>query len=224
MIPVLLLEDEPRVASFVRRGLDAEGYSVTLVENGRDAIALGLSGTYELIVLDVMVPGPDGFEVCRELRRSGISTPILMLTARDETEDIVEGLGQGADDYLTKPFPFEVLVARLKALHRRRAAPLTAASEIVAVGPLAINLSAREVRLDGVEIELTKTEFNVLALLAARPGAVLSRERILSRAWGIDRDPMTNVVDVYIGRLRRKLPGVRIEAMRGAGYKLLPGE
>jgi DNA-binding response OmpR family regulator len=222
MIPVLLLEDEPRVAGFVRRGLEAEGYRVTLVDNGHDAIEHGLSGVYELIILDAMVPGPSGFDVCRELRRSGMSTPIMMLTARDSTEDIVEGLGDGADDYLTKPFPFEVLVARLKALHRRRTVPIAqGAQEVLTVGALTIDLPARVARLDGVEVELTKTEFNLLALLAARPGAVHSRERILSGAWGVDRDPMTNVVDVYIRRLRQKLPGIRIEAMRGAGYKLL---
>jgi DNA-binding response OmpR family regulator len=222
VIPLLFLEDEPRVAGFVRRGLEAEGYRVTVVSDGADAVIHGLSGNYDLIVLDVMVPGPNGFEVSRALRRSGIHTPILMLTARDETGDIVEGLAEGADDYLTKPFAFEVLLARLEALYRRRALPvLGPAARILEAGPLVMNLSAREARWHGDPVELTKTEFNVLALLAQRPGMVLSRERILSGAWGQEKDPMTNVVDVYILRLRRKLPGLRIESLRGAGYKLV---
>lgn len=225
MIPLLLLEDEPRVADFIRRGLEAEGYRVTTVRSGGEAIEHGLSGEYELIVLDAMVPGPDGFEVCRTLRNSGIATPILILTARDGTADIVEGLGHGADDYLTKPFAFEVLVARLEALHRRRAVPIARSGpSVITVDKLTLDLAGRAASLDGVPIELTKTEFDVLALLAARPGTVLSRERILSGAWRADKDPMTNVVDVYIGRLRRKLDGVRIEAIRGAGYKLVAGE
>lgn len=221
MIPLLLLEDETRVAAFLKRGLEAEGYRVTLVGTGNDAITYGQEGEYELIILDVMVPGPDGMQVCASLRGAGIDTPILMLTARDDNEDIIDGLGSGADDYLAKPFAFDVLLARLEALHRRRNVPLTRTSHAtLTAGALTLDLDAREVSVGETAVELTRTEFDVLTALARKPGSVISRERILSSAWGADKDPMTNVVDVYVARLRRKLPGVRIEAVRGAGYKL----
>ncbi|MEM9249205.1 MAG: response regulator transcription factor [Pseudomonadota bacterium] len=224
MIRLLLLEDEPRIASFVQRGLAAEGYDVTCVDTGAAALETGLSGGYDLIVLDVMLPDMSGMHVCQELRAGGVSAPIMMLTARDANEDIVEGLGRGADDYLAKPFAFDVLLARLAALLRRR--PSDASADVqrsLSIGALSLDRDRREVRVGGAPLGLTRLEFDVLWLLAADPSRVHSRERILSAAWGADADPMTNVVDVYIARLRKKLeahPAPRIETVRGVGYRL----
>lgn len=224
MIPLLLLEDEARIASFVRRGLAAEGYAVTCVATGAEALAAGLSGAHAIIVLDVMVPDMSGMEVCEQLRAGGVSVPILMLTARDAVEDIVEGLERGADDYLAKPFAFEVLLARLAALLRRGDGVAAGRPpEIAAVGALTLDRAQRKALLDGKDLGLTRLEFDVLWLFAANPGRVHSRERILSHAWGADADPLTNVVDVYMARLRKKLDkplAPRLQTVRGVGYRL----
>lgn len=227
MIRLLLLEDEPRIASFVQRGLAAEGYDVTCVATGRDAVHTGLVGRYDVIVLDVMLPDISGMDVCEALRAGGVEAPILMLTARDANEDIVEGLERGADDYLAKPFAFEVLLARLAALLRRRTtdagAAAPAAPQVVQLGPLRLDRGRREGRVGAAGLGLTRLEFDILWLLVANPARVHSRERILSSAWGADADPMTNVVDVYIARLRKKLDkagGPRIETVRGVGYRI----
>jgi DNA-binding response OmpR family regulator len=205
MTPLLLLEDEMRIASFVQRGLAAEGFDVTWVATGQEALAQGLTGAHAIIVLDVMVPDLSGMDVCEKLRAGGVSTPILMLTARDADEDVVEGLGRGADDYLAKPFAFDVLLARLSALLRRgTSVPGNQASgRSAAVGALVLDRDRRGARLDGVELTLTRLEFDVLWLFVNDPDRVHSRERILSHAWGADADPMTNVVDVYMARLRK---------------------
>lgn len=224
MIPLLLLEDEARIASFVRRGLAAEGYDVTCVATGAEALEAGLTGDHAVIVLDVMVPDMSGMDVCERLRAAGVSAPIMMLTARDADEDVVEGLERGADDYLAKPFAFDVLLARLSALLRRRngAAPGKSADN-VRIGALALDRSRRQGSLDGKDLALTRLEFDVLWLFAAHPDRVHSRERILSHAWGADADPMTNVVDVYMARLRKKLDhpdAPRLVTIRGVGYRL----
>jgi DNA-binding response OmpR family regulator len=219
-------EDEARIASFVQRGLSAEGYDVTGVGTGAEALDAGLSGGHDIIVLDVMLPDMSGMEVCERLRAGGVAAPVMMLTARDANEDIVEGLDRGADDYLAKPFSFDVLLARLAALLRRRAADATVgagSAQTVQAGPLTLDRGRREGRMGGVELGLTRLEFDILWLLAADPTRVHSRERILSAAWGADADPMTNVVDVYVARLRKKLdrPGApRIETVRGVGYRI----
>jgi DNA-binding response OmpR family regulator len=227
MIPLLLLEDEARIASFIRRGLAAEGYGVTCVATGGEALAAGLSGGHALIVLDVMVPDMNGMEVCERLRAGGVSVPILMLTARDAVEDVVEGLERGADDYLAKPFVFEVLLARLAALLRRcDVASAGRPAEIAAVGALTLDRGQRQALLDGRDLGLTRLEFDVLWLFAANPGRVHSRERILSHAWGADADPLTNVVDVYMARLRKKLDhqdAPKLVTVRGVGYRLEVG-
>jgi DNA-binding response OmpR family regulator len=225
---LLLLEDEARIASFVRRGLAAEGYDVTCVATGRDAIETGLCGGHDVIVLDVMLPDISGMDVCEALRAGGVNAPILMLTARDANEDIVEGLERGADDYLAKPFAFDVLLARLAALLRRRtmeagAAGQAGASQIAQLGPLRLDRMRREGRVGAAALGLTRLEFDILWLLTSDPARVHSRERILSSAWGADADPLTNVVDVYIARLRKKLDqagGPRIETVRGVGYRI----
>ena len=206
MIPLLLLEDEARIASFVRRGLAAEGYAVTCVATGAEALSAGLTGGHAVIVLDVMVPDMSGMEVCERLRSGGVSVPIMMLTARDADEDVVEGLERGADDYLAKPFAFDVLLARLAALLRRGGAGAAGtAPETASVGALTLDRGLRQGFLDGRDLGLTRLEFDVLWLFVAYPGRVHSRERILSHAWGADADPLTNVVDVYMARLRKKL-------------------
>lgn len=224
MTRLLLLEDEPRIASFVVRGLSAEGYAVTAVATGAAAIEAGLAGGYDVIVLDVMLPDIGGMEVCERLRMGGVAAPILMLTARDGDADVVEGLSRGADDYLAKPFAFDVLLARLAALMRRGGAPAAAPpSRTVALGALVLDGGRREGTLGGALLELTRLEFDILWLLASDPARVHSRERILSSAWSADADPMTNVVDVYVARLRRKLdrPGApRILTVRGVGYRI----
>jgi DNA-binding response OmpR family regulator len=221
---LLLLEDEARVAAFVQRGLQAEGFAVTHVSRGHEAVERGLSGGFALIVLALMVPDLDGVSVCERLRAGGVSTPVLMLTARDGVQDVVEGLARGADDYLTKPFAFDELVARLNALDRRGGVALPEAREAtLRLGGLEMDRLAHEARLDGAPLELSGKEFAVLALLAASPNTVLSRERILSAAWGAHEDPLTNIVDVYVARLRRKLGGsdAAIETVRNVGYKLV---
>jgi len=224
MIPLLLLEDEARIAAFVRRGLAVEGYAVTCAATGAEALAEGLSGRHAVIVLDVMVPDISGMEVCERLRAGGVSAPILMLTARDADEDVVEGLARGADDYLAKPFAFEVLLARLAALLRRGAGVAAGQPrQIAAVGALILDRSQRQAFLDGRDLGLTRLEFDVLWLFASNPGRVHSRERILSHAWGLDADPLTNVVDVYMARLRKKLDqpeAPRLTTVRGVGYRL----
>ncbi len=225
MTRLLLLEDEPRIASFVQRGLSAEGYDVTWVATGADALEAGLDGGHDLIVLDVMVPDISGMEVCERMRASGVAAPIMMLTARDSNEDVVEGLGRGADDYLAKPFAFDVLLARLSALLRRGGivADGEAEAQVLQSGTVTLHRGRREGRADGQPLDLTRLEFDILWLLASDPERVHSRERILSAAWGADADPMTNVVDVYVGRLRKKLtqPGApRITTVRGIGYRL----
>jgi DNA-binding response OmpR family regulator len=224
MIPVLLLEDEARIASFVTRGLAAEGYDVTCVATGAEAVEAGLSGGHAIIVLDVMVPDMSGMEVCERLRASGVATPIIMLTARDANEDIVEGLSRGADDYLAKPFAFDVLLARLAALLRRGGGlPTTPEIDRAGFGGLTLDRLQREARLDGADLGLTRLEFEILWLFVTNPDRVHSRERILSHAWGADADPMTNIVDVYMARLRKKLgfaSGPRLVTVRGIGYRL----
>lgn len=224
MTRLLLLEDEARIAAFVQRGLNAEGYDVTAVATGAAAIEAGLDGGFDVIVLDVMLPDISGMEVCERLRSGGVAAPILMLTARDADEDVVEGLSRGADDYLAKPFAFDVLLARLAALIRRGSGAGRASTpQIIRAGALTLDRGRREGRVGGEALGLTRLEFDILWLLAADSARVHSRERILSAAWGADADPMTNVVDVYVARLRRKLarPGVPvIVTVRGVGYRL----
>jgi DNA-binding response OmpR family regulator len=224
MTRLLLLEDEPRIASFVERGLAAEGYGVTCVATGAAAIEAGLTGQHDVIVLDVMVPDISGMEVCERLRMGGVAVPILMLTARDADEDVVEGLSRGADDYLAKPFAFDVLLARLAALLRRGGAAANgAASRIVTLGSLVLDGGRRQGKVGGAQLDLTRLEFDILWLLASDPARVHSRERILSSAWSAEADPMTNVVDVYVARLRKKLDlpdAPRILTVRGVGYRI----
>jgi two-component system OmpR family response regulator len=223
-VKVLLVEDDNKIAAAVRRGLQAEGFAVEVSSDGSDGLWRAMEGTYDLIVLDIMLPGRNGFRVCADLRAAGNWTPIPMLTAKDGDEDEAEALDAGADDYLVKPFSFVVLVARARALLRRSAGRSPAP---VSVGGLRIEPIARRAWRDEREVVLTAREFDVLEFLVRRAGQVLSKSEILAGVWSDDFDGDPNIVEVYIGRLRRKIDGAsRLEAtiktVRGAGYRLGP--
>ena len=219
---ILVVDDEPRVAAALRRGLEGEGFAVDVAGRGDEALWLAREHTYDAILLDVMMPGGNGYEVCATLRAEGNWAPILMLTAKDGELDEAEALDTGADDYVTKPFSFVVLMARLRALLRRGTGERPAVLER---GDLRLDPAAHTVHRGDVRLDLTARELAVLAFLMRRPGEVLSKADILGNVWdfGFDGDP--NIVEVYIGRLRRKVDdpfGVRtIETVRGAGYRLV---
>ncbi len=223
---LLLVEDDERVRRFVLRGLEAEGYSVTAAHDGVDGLQRAQAEHYDAMILDVMLPGMSGREVCRELRRSEVSTPILMLTALDHTTVKVDCLRGGADDYLTKPFDFEELLARLEALGRRARGFSVEPPDVLQVGNVRLDRQSMRVTLDGEPVELTAKEYQLLDLLLSAPGKVFSRTRILNKVWGYDSDPLTNVVDVYIRRLRGKMRWNRdrgwIRTIRSYGYRLDP--
>ena len=217
----LVVEDELKMAALIRRGLVEEGYAADVVRTGEDAIDMARATPYDTIVLDVMLPGLDGFEVCRGLRASGVWTPILMLTARDGVEDRVAGLDAGADDYLTKPFSFAELLARLRALARRGQAERPT---VLVAGSLRLDPATRQVWRGDAGIELTAKEFALLETFLRRPGEALSRLDLLEHAWDYAYENRSNVVDVYVGYLRAKIdrPFGRhsIETVRGFGYRL----
>jgi DNA-binding response OmpR family regulator len=218
---LLLIEDDKKIATAVKRGLEAEGFSVEVAFDGEGGLWLAKEGGHDLIVLDILLPGLNGFRVCAELREAGVWTPILMLTAKDGDLDEAEALDTGADDYLTKPFSFPVLVARVRALLRRATGTTPATVE---VGDLRMDPGGRRAWRGGVEIALTAREFDVLEFLVRRAGQVLSKDEILAGVWDFDFDGDVNIVEVYVLRLRRKVdePFDRrsIETVRGAGYRL----
>ncbi len=218
---VLIVEDELRMASLIRRGLTNEGLAADVAEKGEDALWMARAHEYDVIVLDVMLPGISGFETCRRLRNSGVWAPVLMLTARDSVEDRVAGLDTGADDYLVKPFAFAELLARLRALARR--GELERPS-VLQVGDLRLDPATHEVWRGDAEIELSAKEFALLETFMRRPGEVLSRVQLLEHAWDFAYENRSNVIDVYVGHLRRKIdePFDRrsLETVRGAGYRL----
>jgi len=217
----LIVEDEVKMAGLIRRGLLEEGHVADIATGGEDALWMGRATPYDAIVLDVMLPGAGGFEVCRELRASGVWTPVLMLTARDAVADRVAGLDAGADDYLTKPFSFAELLARLRALARRGGAERPSVLE---VGDLRLDPATRQVWRGEAEIELSAKEFGLLEVFMRRPGQVLSRFDLLEHAWDYSYEHRSNVVDVYVRYLREKIdrPFSRrsLETVRGAGYRL----
>ena len=218
---VLIVEDELRMASLIRRGLTNEGLAADVAGSGEDALWMAPAHDYDAVVLDVMLPDLDGFEVCRRLRASGVWAPVLMLTARDSVDDRVAGLDSGADDYLVKPFAFAELLARLRALARRGD---TGRPTVLTVGDLRLDPATRDVRRGSKPIALSAKEFALLETFMRRPGEVLSRLHLLEHAWDFAYDNRSNVIDVYVRRLRRKIdePFRResLETVRGAGYRL----
>jgi two-component system OmpR family response regulator len=220
-VRILVIEDEVKLAGLLRRGLTEEGLSVDVARNGDDGLWMARATDYDAIVLDVMLPGTDGLEVCRQLREAGRWAPVLMLTARDGVEDRVSGLDAGADDYLTKPFSFAELLARLRALARR---PPLERPTVLEVGDLCLDPATRQVWRGEAEIDLSAKEFALLETLMRRPGQVLSRFQLLEHCWDYGYENRSNVVDVYVRYLREKIdrPFGRdsIETVRGAGYRL----
>lgn len=218
---VLVVEDERRMAELLRQGLEEEGHTVVVAGNGRDGLAIASSHSFDAIVLDLMLPGMDGLSVARNLRAAHNQTPILMLTARDATHDIVEGLNLGADDYLVKPFSFEVLLARLRAVSRRGA---IAQPPVLRIADLSLDPSAREVSRGGRKIALTRTEFGLLELLMKRAGRVVTRENLIESVWGFDSEVRSNTLDAFIRLLRDKVDTAGetklIQTVRGVGYCL----
>ncbi|MGL5910036.1 MAG: response regulator transcription factor [Phycicoccus sp.] len=217
MSRILVAEDEPRIASFIAKGLTASGLVPVVVGDGPSALAHALTGDHDLLVLDIGLPGMDGFEVLRRVRESGSSMPIIILTARDSAADTISGLEGGADDYMPKPFSFGELLARIRL--RLRPAGETTGTELVA-GGVALDLRARRVRAGGRTTDLSAREFVLLETFLRHPGQVLTREQLLSHVWGYDFDPGSNVVDVYVRYLRCKIGAAAIETVRGMGYRL----
>jgi two-component system, OmpR family, response regulator len=218
---VLVVEDERKLGELLRRGLDEEGYAADLADRGEEALWMAQAVPYDAIVLDVMLPGADGFEICRRMRGSGVWSPVLMLTARDAVEDRVSGLDVGADDYLTKPFAFEELLARLRALARRAPAERP---PVLQTGDLRLDPAAHRAWRGDQELDLSAKEFALLELFMRRPGVTLSRSQLLDGAWDMAFERRSNVVDVYVRYLREKIDRPfghhSIETIRGVGYRL----
>ena len=219
---ILIVEDEHLIATSIKKGLEQEHYVVDLAFDGEDGLDLAASGDYDLILLDLMLPKIDGLQVCRQLRQDGIHTPILMLTAKSQLEDKVNGLDSGADDYLTKPFAFEELLARVRALARRPHSASTA--EILKVGDLSLNISTFEVLRSGKNISLSSKEYSLLECLMRHPGQILSKDQIIQHVWSYESDILPNTIEVYIRNLRQKIDQnysqKLIKTIRGFGYKI----
>jgi two-component system, OmpR family, copper resistance phosphate regulon response regulator CusR len=214
---ILIAEDEPRIASFLEKGFRANGFTTTVTEDGRDALDLADSEDFDLLILDVGLPGRDGFSVLRELRARGRRLPVVILTARDSVEDTVAGLEGGADDYVPKPFRFEELLARVRARLRE---DHVSEPTVIRVGEASLDLRTRRLTIGARTVELTAREFALADMFFRHPGQVLSREQLLSHVWGYDYDPGSNVVEVYVRYLRQKLGEPWITTVRGMGYRL----
>ncbi len=214
---VLVVEDETKLAVLLRQGLRREGMGVDVAGTGEDAVTRATATNYDVILLDVMLPGQDGFEVCRQLRANQVWSPTLMLTALDDVEDRVRGLDSGADDYLAKPFSFQELLARIRALVRRGAPPRPT---LLSVGELELDPATRRVAYRGRELSLTAREFAMLELFMRRPGEVVTRFELLEHVWDGSYENRSNVIEVYVGYLRDKLDHTAIETVRGVGYRL----
>lgn len=217
---VLVVEDETRIAQFIAMGLHEQGWTVDVQHRGDEAFEMLQASVYDMVILDIMLPGRDGLSILRQLRERGNPVPVILLTARNTLDERIEGLHLGADDYITKPFYVEELVARMQAVLRRSAGQEHSLRQ---VGAMTLNLPRREVSMGGRTIELTAREFNLLEYLTRSPGRVYTRTQILEHVWDLHFDPSTNIVDVYIQRLRKKLGGDKdspIETVRGVGYSI----
>ena len=214
---ILIAEDEPRIASFLEKGLKANGYTTSVASDGHDALFMARSGEFDLVVLDLGLPGKDGLDVLSDLRAKDRSIPVIILTARDGVQDTVIGLEGGADDYVTKPFSFEELLARVRVRLRGERAP---EETVLRAGTMSLDLRTRTASVGDRTVELSAREFTLAETFFRHAGQVLSREQLLSHVWGYDYDPGSNVVDVYVGYLRKKLGGKTIKTVRGMGYRL----
>jgi DNA-binding response OmpR family regulator len=219
MTQILIAEDEERIAAFIAKGLHAAGFQVTAVPTGEQAITLARTGDYALLILDLGLADMDGFDVLRRLREAGDQVPVLILTARSSVTDTVTGLELGADDYMAKPFRFEELLARVRL--RMRSAPDASEVTTLAYGGLQLDLRTRRMRVGDREVDLSAREFSLAETFLRHPGHVLSREQLLSQVWGYDFDPGSNVVDVYVRYLRKKLGAEHFDTVRGVGYRLV---
>jgi two-component system copper resistance phosphate regulon response regulator CusR len=215
---ILIAEDESRIARFIEKGLRSNGFTTTVVTDGLTALDCAMSGNHDLMVLDIGLPGRDGYGVLRELREARIPLPVIILTARDTVRDTVAGLEGGADDYMTKPFRFEELLARVR-LRLRTAGNAVVEPTLLSIDGLSLDLRTRRAQTDGRTVDLSAREFALLELLLRHPGQVLSREQMLDHVWGFDFDPGSNIVDVYIRQLRRKIGTEKITTVRGMGYR-----
>ena len=218
MTRILIAEDEPHIVRFLVKGLQAEGYATTAAEDGDEALRLARSGAFDLMLLDLGLPRRDGLRVLGEMRRARVSMPVIVVTARGSSEDIVTGLDSGADDYLSKPFRLAELLARVRA--RLRPAPAQEAA-VLRNGDLVLDLLTRQARVGSRTVDLSAREFALAEVFLRHPGQVLSREQLLSHVWGYDYDPGSNVVEVYVRYLRNKIGPDRIATIRGAGYRLV---
>lgn len=224
---ILIVEDEQRVADFIARGLKAEGFVVTVATSGEQALDFVKQQPFDVMVLDLMLPEINGYDVCKQMRVRGNSTPILMLSAMSELNDRITGLNVGADDYMQKPFEFDELIARLQALHRRaNSYQENLQQDKLVSGHITYDQQSFVVTANGEEVELTDKERDLLILFLTNPDRVLARERILNSVWGVNADPLTNVVDVYVGRLRKKLDFSKdvLKTLRSVGYRYSPKE
>lgn len=222
MYRILIAEDEPRIAAFIHKGLKANGFTVSVAKNADETLNQTLGSGYDLLILDLGLPGKDGLQVLEELRGQGERLPIIILSARDDIHDKVKGLEGGADDYVTKPFRFEELLARVKLRLRQSesARPTAEEGSILKVGNVQLDLRTRQIQVGDRIIELPTREFTLAETFFRHPGQVLSREQLLDRVWGYDYNPGSNIVDVYVGYLRKKLGSNILETVRGMGYRL----
>jgi len=220
---ILIIEDETRIADFLQRGLRAESHFCLIANDGETGLSLAMEGDFDLILLDLMLPGIHGHEVCQQLRMKQVNTPLIILSAMDSLDDVIAGLRMGADDYMTKPFSFEELLARIDAVMRRNS-DIAEQEQTLKVGPLVFDRKSLRFFKEDAQVQLTAKELAIIELLMSNPGTLFSRERILNNVWGLNMDPLTNVVDVYIGKLRKKIDSGSdsslIETVRGMGYRL----
>jgi two-component system, OmpR family, response regulator QseB len=219
MTTILIVEDEDRIASFLEKGLQSGGFTPTVVSTGRAAIAMALGGEFDMIVLDLGLPDKDGLTVLEEIRGQGVQTPVIILTARDDIQDKLSGFECGADDYLTKPFRLEELLMRIRVRLRSGGGLAGQVDLVLKQGKIELDLRTRRVKVSDRPVELSAREFTMAEVFLRHPNQVLSREQLLNAVWGYDYDPGSNVVDVYVGYLRKKLGTTLIETVRGIGYR-----
>lgn len=217
---ILIVEDEPRITSFLEKGFRASGFTTTVVRDGREAVHTAIGDDFDLVILDLGLPGKDGLVVLEELRGQGFQSPIIILTARDDVNDKVLGLEHGADDYVTKPFHFDELLARVRARLRSSSTPIAPAETALRLRNIMLDLRTRRVYVGDRLVELSAREFTLTETFLRHPDQVMSREQLLNHVWGYDYDPGSNIVDVYVGYLRKKLGDDLIETVRGVGYRM----